>query len=246
MNRICQTRRICVFLVLALLGSASAARSENVPVGLELVLAVDTSASVSPAEYQLQMSGISQAFRDPAVIAAIEAHGEAGIAVAMVHWSAEPVQVLEWTRLADRASATRISARIEKIPRSAIGVTTAIGSAIALSLELLSTNSFDGRRQSVDVSGDGKNNSGLPLRVQRDRADLAGITVNGLAILNYDPTLLDYYRNHVITGPNAFVLTAIDFEDFARSFREKLLREIWSPVANYSPAVGGRIAAISR
>ena len=54
----------------------------------------------------------------------------------------------------------------------------------------------------------------------------AGITINGLAILNESPTLDLYYADHVIGGPDAFIITAHDYEDFARAIRLKLLKEI--------------------
>jgi Protein of unknown function (DUF1194) len=33
-----------------------------------------------------------------------------------------------------------------------------------------------------------------------------GVTVNGLAILNSEPSLAEYYRTQVITGPGSFVM----------------------------------------
>ena len=54
-------------------------------VDLELVLAVDISLSVNQPEYNLQISGIAEAFRDPDVINAILSHD--GIAVSIVQWS---------------------------------------------------------------------------------------------------------------------------------------------------------------
>src|SRR5690606_33762058 len=77
---------------LAVAGPAQAQLEPIVPapteaVELELVLAVDTSSSVSPEEFDLQMRGFAGAFRDPTVIAAIGATGGSGIAVAMIQWS---------------------------------------------------------------------------------------------------------------------------------------------------------------
>ena len=57
----------------------------------------------------------------------------------------------------------------------------------------------------------------------------AGVTINALAILNEEPNLDRYYRVEVIGGPGAFVLTATDYEDFARAMRIKLLTEIKGP-----------------
>lgn len=234
---------ICRLSALTLLWNSAAAQTGSAPVELELVLAVDTSASVDAGEYLLQMTGISKALRDPEVVAAIEAYGDIGIALTLVHWSAEAVQVVQWAHVTDQPSAARIAGDIERTPRTALGATTAIGSAIAYSNELLSTNAFLGRRRSIDVSGDGKNNFGLPIWVQRNRVAAQGITVNGLAVIDGDPTLLAYYRDHVIVGPGAFVLTANDFGDFAHAFREKLLREIRSPVANRGDVSRSEFAA---
>ena len=50
-------------------------------VDVELVLAVDTSASVDPAEFRLQLDGIAAAFRDAAVHRAIAAGREQRIGV---------------------------------------------------------------------------------------------------------------------------------------------------------------------
>ena len=60
----------------------------------------------------------------------------------------------------------------------------------------------------------------------RDAAVAAGITINGLAILNEISTLDVYYNEHVIGGPDAFLLIAKDYQDFARAIRQKLQREI--------------------
>lgn len=234
--RICAA---CAWLAASLCAGRAAAELAGRPVELELVLAVDTSASVDAAEYRLQMAGIARAFRDPGVIAAITAQGEAGIAVAMVHWAGEAAQVLEWRRLADGGDANRIAAEIEGLPRARIGVTTGIGSALAVSGRLLESNAFSGRRRVIDVSGDGKNNSGRPLWGERRQVIAAGVTVNGLTILDGDPTLEGYYHDYVVGGPGAFVLTADDFHDFARAFREKLLREIQTLIAGTKgPAPG--------
>ena len=38
--------------------------------------------------------------------------------------------------------------------------------------------------------------------------------------------LASYFRAEVILGPDAFVMTAIGFSDYARAMRAKLLREL--------------------
>jgi hypothetical protein len=64
----------------------------------------------------------------------------------------------------------------------------------------------------------------------------AGTTINGLAIVNEEPDLEDYYREHVIGGPGAFALRADDYQAFARAILAKLLQEIGAiPVAQAPP-----------
>ena len=223
-----------IALALQLIGGPAAAEprvAAAVPVELELVLAVDISASVDDAEFRLQMDGLAGAFRDPAVVAAIRAQGSGGIAVTLVQWSATARQMIAWTRVRDRATAAAFARLIAALPRSPIGRTTAIGSAIRTSVGLFADNGFDGRRRSIDVSGDGQNNSGHPIWVERKAAVAAGVTINGLAILDGDSRLESYYQSHVIGGTGAFVVTARGFADFARAIRLKLLREINPVVA---------------
>ena len=60
-------------LIVTLALSFAPARAGEVKVALELVLAVDASSSVDPQEFDLQVSGHVNAFRDPDIIAAIAA-----------------------------------------------------------------------------------------------------------------------------------------------------------------------------
>ncbi len=53
-----------------------------------------------------------------------------------------------------------------------------------------------------------------------------GVTVNGLAVVNAEPALAEYYRTQVITGPGAFVLEVRDFRAFSEAIVQKLEREI--------------------
>ena len=96
-------------------------------------------------------------------------------------------------------------------------------------------------RRKIDVSGDGHANEGFKPERVRDFAVLSGVTVNGLAIINDEPYLEDYYRRHVIGGSGAFVMVAADYEDFVAAIRRKLLREL-SPVETAGTG-GQRVAA---
>ncbi len=221
------------------------ARAETRAVHLELLLAVDTSLSVSDEEFALQSLGFANAFRDQRIGQAIEALGNRGIAVALVQWGNTDQHSLavDWVLVTDGASSRALARRIAAMPRLFVGPGTAIAAALDFSAALFPRNGFDGDRRVIDVSGDGVDNRLRVPRSSRDRTVAQGITVNGLAILNEDPHLDHYYRHNVIGGDGAFVMTAADYEDFAEAILRKLLREIsGAPVANAPPA--GRTAAL--
>ena len=245
-----RSRRAPVVALLAALGAALLpaggraqleplpTQGDGQPVSLELVLAVDTSSSVSIEEFDLQMRGFAGAFRDPAVIAAIGATGASGIAVSMIQWSDNRRQqvAIDWTLLTDETSVTGFAQAIDATPRFLDGGGTAIGGAISFALEELGRNGYQGARQVIDISGDGRANQGAQPESLRDAAILQGVTINGLAILNEDTSVDGYYRNSVIGGPGAFVMTANDYQAFAQAIIEKLVKEIGGVPVVEAPA----------
>jgi hypothetical protein len=226
----------------ALAGVAStlcsgAARTSEVLVDLELVLVVDSSGSVNGAEFDLQMQGVAAALRDPVVIRAIESYATRGVALALVQWSGRHQQVMavDWGRITDGPSALAFADRVVDAPRW-FARETALADALTFAMGELHGNAFAGARRVIDVSGDGKNNSGGDPDSVRDMAAAQGITINALAILNEQPILDLYYEWHVIGGPGAFVMAARDYHDFARAIRAKLLREIEGTPLSRAPS----------
>lgn len=214
--------------------AGAALAQDRVPVDLELLLAVDASSSVSSAEFDLQMRGLAEAFRHPAVIGAIRAAGDLGIAVSLIQWSDNRRQAiaLRWTAVKGEASSLALSREIESTPRFLVGGGTAISGALKFAIRQFDRNGFNGRRKVIDLSGDGRANQGAQPSRMRDLAVATGITVNGLAILNEDQTVDRYYHANVIGGTGSFVMTADDYGDFARAMLEKLIKEIaGAPVA---------------
>lgn len=211
-------------LAVALPCAAAQAADE---VELELVLAVDSSASVDFREFELQTGGIAHAFRDPEIIEAIRQWAPKGLAVSVLLWSGPHQQVvaIDWTRVGDRESAQALATRVEGIKRGMLAE-TAIGEALRFAVSHIENGPYAGVRRIIDISGDGRSNVGRAPGPYRDAAAAAGITVNGLAILNDDLALDLYYAEQVIGGRDAFVMTAGDYEDFARAMRHKLLQEI--------------------
>ena len=218
--------------------------SAQTPVSLELVLAVDASSSVNVAEHRLQMQGIASAFRSPEVMQLIE--GSNGVAVILFQWAsrANTEQTTGWHILKSRESILKFAGQVGQTRRVSVGSLTAIGSAIEAGLALLDTNKIEGSRRKIDVSGDGRSNSGEPLGDMRRLAASRGVTINGLAIQTDVPDLARYYREEVTVGPDAFVIAARDYQDFARAMEAKLLREL-SPVVSdraLKPAASAQVA----
>ncbi|MDP6352174.1 MAG: DUF1194 domain-containing protein [Alphaproteobacteria bacterium] len=247
MTRWTVPRRPSWALVVFLIACPTAVAQRHA-VDLELVLAVDVSASIDAVEYGLQMSGLAAAFRHPEVVSAIEASTIGGIATTVVHWSGARAQAVavDWTRISDAASAARFADRVGGVPRTIAGGATSISGAIQFALTEIQGNPFEGARLTIDVSGDGRSNSGpLPTTV-RDQALALGVTINGLAIVKDQPFVDAYYQENVIGGPNAFVLRAEDYEDFARAIVEKLVREIGLPLSRRREPAGSIVAAFDR
>ena len=235
-------------LAMVILLASGAVGRADVGVDLELVLAIDSSGSVDFQEFELQAGGLARAFRDPEVIEAIEGAAPRGIAVCLVQWSGrrQHLVTIDWTRIADGASAQALATQIDAMGRVLIGE-TAIADALRFASEQLAYSPFEGTRQIIDVSGDGPTNAGGDPDPLRDAAALAGITINGLAILNESPRLDRYYAEHVIGGPAAFIIAAKDYDDFAHAIRLKLLREIrGAPLADAEATMSGAARAGER
>jgi hypothetical protein len=219
--------------VLLLAGAPRGAEAEDVD--LALVLAVDVSGSIDAEEYRLQRQGYADAFRHPAVIAAIQSAGRARIAVTYIQWAGPGFQriAVPWTLVADAASGADFAARIEAAPRAPIRGTS-ISGAIDFSALQLTLNPHASLRRVIDVSGDGVNNSGRAPDLARDAALAQNIAINGLVIMDenpppwarYEEALDVHYRDHVVGGPGAFVIAVDGFDSFAQAILNKLIREI--------------------
>jgi hypothetical protein len=218
---------IFAFVVLAGLAPANA----DTVVDVELVLAVDGSASVDPAEFRLQLDGIAAAFRDAAVHRAIAAGKEQRIGVSLLTWAdaTRPKDASPWYVIDSPAAAEAFAQLVESFPRRVVGG-TGIGAGLSTAVRMLGVNDLTGHRRVVDVSGDGIETPPreivMVLPDARAMALANDVVVNGLAILSDVPDLDDWYRRNLQIGGGSFVMAAKQFSDFATAFRRKLLREI--------------------
>ena len=207
---------------LCLLLAGTPARADDVDVAL--VLVTDVSRSIDDTEYTLEKNGYASAFTNDRVLEAIHGGPAGKIAVAYVEFASsfEVRTVLDWTVIRDRASAQAFVDRLSAAPRSFWG-RTSISAGIDLAIQLLAETGLNAARRVIDVCGDGTNNAGREAADARDDAIKAGITINGLAIINDHPVswtfahvqppggLANYYRENVTGGPGSFVLEVHDF-----------------------------------
>ena len=195
-----------------------------------LVLAVDFSGSVDETRYALQMEGIAKAFEDREVQGLILSGPRRAMLVSLVEWSNRAAVVIPWTLITERADAVAFARQVRHAPR-ADDQFTCMGRALALVEDkVLPFVPAPADRTVIDVSGDGHDNCNTSPSVEavRDGLAAAGVTINGLPILDGDEaaTLEAWYRDHVIGGPGAFLVAAHGFADVARAMRRKFLVEI--------------------
>ena len=208
-------------------------------VDLLLVLAADVSRSVDDPKFRLQRSGYAAAFDNPRVLDAIRSGANRSVAVCFVEWSGVVSQkvVIDWTVIGDEKTAREFGDRLLEAPRS-FADRTSISAGIDFSMTQLARAPYESTRRTIDVSGDGTNNSGRDVTIARDEAVAKGVTINGLVILSESPTpwnpehtnppggLANYYRNNVVGGAGAFVMVAENFNSFGRAIINKLIAEI--------------------
>lgn len=194
-----------------------------------LLLSIDVSGSIDAGDYRLQTEGLAAALSDAEVVDAL-VRGQ--VALAVVQWSGveEQALVLSWQRMLAPEDVTRFAARAAAIPRAFTGSDTAVGQGLRFATAQFAAVA-DCRNRVVDISGDGQENAGFTDSAARREAIRAGIMVNAIAIEEPGPAspITSYYRNWIIT-PGGFVVTTRGLQDYARTLRLKLLRELTRPV----------------
>jgi hypothetical protein len=236
MHRIAWLPAALALLVPLLRGPAAQAAGD---VDVALVLVTDVSRSIDDSEFKLEKDGYGTAFSSQAVLDAIKGGTVGAIAVAYVEFASsfEVRTVLDWTVIRDKASAQDFADHLMGAPRSFWG-RTAISAGVDRGVALLAESGFNAPRHVIDVCGDGTNNAGREISEARDDALKAGVTINGLAIINDHPVswtfahvqppggLANYYRENVTGGPGSFVLEVHDFATFGEAMTRKLVTEI--------------------
>ncbi|SFS11670.1 DUF1194 domain-containing protein [Yoonia litorea] len=188
-----------------------------------LILTIDVSNSVDVAEYRLQIDGLADALQDPEIR---DTMVQTGTTVAVVQWSGEDKQEISipWTEVKTVFDVERLSQQARALERAFVLSDTAPAEAIYFSLRMFDDVPQCNRRV-IDISGDGTPNGGSDVRVARNAAERAGVTINGIAIESLGVAITNFYQSSVITR-NGFVMTARTHREYPATLRAKILREI--------------------
>lgn len=212
-------------LTAGLIACASPAKACEVA----LMLAVDVSGSVDPEEYRIQMDGLADALEDRTIAGALVG-GQAQ--VALMQWTGTGRQrvVTTWSQMQSREDVALFASQVRTEPRIWRNFSTAIGEALSLSIDYFALVP-ECRRRVIDISGDGPSNEGRLPSALWEALAAAEITVNAMVIEESEPGLTAYFEQEVITGVDAFAVTANTFEDYPREIRHKLYRELTKAIA---------------
>ena len=211
---------------------APPARAASSCLDVALVLAVDSSGSISSGEYVLQRNAIAAAFRNPQVLEAVSRAGQ--VAVAIVFWGSEdqPKPQTRWVTVTGEGGAEKFARMVESMPRQVTG-DTGLGAGLLAAIAKFDSLASCSVRKIINVSGDGSETTAARGRhrvavpsLVRDLAASRDIEIYALAISTDEPDLRQYYAANVITSPGGFVMEVRSYADFASALRRKLEREI--------------------
>jgi len=210
-------------------------RPNAIPVDVELVLAVDVSYSMDPDEQALQREGYRLALTSKEFLQALREGAHGKIAITYIEWAGQHDQqvVVPWRLIEGPESADAVAAEIARAPYRRAS-RTSISGGLAFAQGLFDTSGYRGLRRVIDVSGDGPNNSGMPVAPVRDVIVNKGIVINGLPLMLKRPYrgMMDiahldwYYEDCVTGGPGSFVIPVRGREQFVEATRNKLVLEV--------------------
>ena len=203
-----------LLLGLAAVGSlVVSAPSEAVPISLELAIVIDSSGSISAADFATQQTSYVNALN-----ALLPLDGS--VAIEVINF-ASTVTVPFAEAIITNANFGALKTAIQTMPK--LNTNTAIGDAIAKAATDLNTVTIDSLRQIIDVSTDGVSNTGQNDVTAAANAVAAGIEqvnclgVGGAANCNF------------IAGTGSFSINAASFAAFEGALTTKLAREIGVP-----------------
>jgi hypothetical protein len=187
------------------------ASNSDEDVGVVLVLALDASGSMSNEEWRLQTRATAQALTSELVQNAIRCKsGNPSIAIAVVEFDDTANLRIPFVDLRAKSCTgddpefenkiQLLAAEIAELPRWKTG-STGVGNMLKYTVDIFANSPWlPEERRVLDVSGDGSNNTGIHPEPGRKALMEAGVTINGLAIVNDEDDLDKYYSNYLISN----------------------------------------------
>lgn len=236
------TRAIHVALGSIFLGAFPAA-ADAIRTDANIITAIDISDSMQPREIKLEIDGMAQAIRSRAVLQAIQAGPEGRVGFAVFAWYDKRTfpELVSWTLIASEADALRVSDQLaqglrlvddaekRRISRVRAARLTDTSEAIEHAADLFRMAPYVTSRPVVNIIGNGEDNVVAGPRRARDALMAEGGTINGV-VLGGDPAVLDYFREQVVGGPGAFLLSI----DETGSVVQQLVRKLRYDIAAYA------------
>jgi len=233
-----------LFSVLVILGLTPAPGfSQTLPVDLELAFVVDASGSIDENEKLLQRQGYVEALTHPRIQKAITSGILGRIAVAFIEFSAYGCERLSvpWTVIDSNKAAAAFGRKLLVVDYEPCLGGNAVADALGFAAQSMDENGFEGTRRVIDISGDGPNTLGMPLRSVRRDILQRDITINALVLERLEmPELPYYFRDEVIGGPGAFMIEAKNHSSFAAAILKKMMSEIVSVPIPQPPQTANR------
>lgn len=194
------------------------ATQSDAPVGVQLVLAMDTSGSMTDEEFAIELEATAYALNSELVRNAIKYKaGATSVAICVLDFESSARLRVPWVDIRGeelndkpynpdnpRESSSApdrldlLTREIRALPRSANGGTT-IEEALELGRKLfLGCPWAPLEKRVLDLFGDGSSGYAT-LQAKRDELAAIGVTINGFAIINDEATLDEYFRNNLVT-----------------------------------------------
>lgn len=245
-------RILIVFLfsgVFAITGPATAQRAAMpLATDFNVITAVDVSDSITRHDEWLQYSGLARGVVDSGFLSLIGDGLMRRIGFMAFTWSSDGRMrvIVPWTVIAGREDAARVAAQLQGAPRidrshyednhqtpeatavnlpAATGGMTDIAQAVGAATRFAANAPFQGRRAVINILSNGVDNAGFGPSLARDEAVRQGATINGV-VFGGHRDLPAYFRQYVIGGPGAFLITVQKPADLPRALEKKFWRDL--------------------
>ncbi len=196
------------------------ASNSTEPVGVQLVLAMDTSGSMSYEEFAIELQATATALNSELFRNAIKYKaGEQSVAIAVIDFDHVANVRVKWVDIRgkdindkpynpdDPLNSSLAPDKLDALSQEVLTIWrqseggTVIGKALNLSKSLFLWSPWglaEGGKRVLDVFGDGA--SAYDVRPRRDELAALGITINGFAIVNDEPDLEKYFEEFLVTN----------------------------------------------